>query len=86
MMGIISSVIIVTSTDRRGRSKAVQPGNREWATVIVCINSEGWSIPLFLVVQGKHHLASWYTKGGLPHDWVIKPTSNRWTNNKTGLE
>jgi hypothetical protein len=26
------------------------------------------------------------TEGGLPHDWVIKPTSNGWTNNETGLE
>jgi hypothetical protein len=38
------------------------------------------------VVQGKNHLASWYTEGGLPHDWVIKPTVNGWTNNETGLE
>jgi hypothetical protein len=29
MMGIISSAIIVTSADRHGRSKAVQPGNWE---------------------------------------------------------
>ena len=62
------------------------PGNREWATAITCINSEGGSIPPFLVVQGKTHLENWYTKGGLPHNWVIKPTSNGWTNNETGLE
>jgi hypothetical protein len=86
MMGIISSAMVVTRADRRGRGKVVQPGNREWATAIACINSEGWSVPPFLVVQGKTHLASWYTEGGLPHDWVIKPTSNGWTNNETGLE
>jgi len=86
MMGIISSAMVVTRADRRGRGKAVQPGNREWATAIVCVNSEGWSVPPFLVVQGKNHLASWYTEGGLLHDWVIKPTSNGWTNNETGLE
>lgn len=86
MMGIISSSMVVTRADRRGRGKAVQPGNREWATAIVCINSEGWSVPPFLVVQGKNHLASWYTDGGLPSDWVIKPTNNGWTNNETGLE
>jgi hypothetical protein len=86
MLGIISPAMVVTRADRRGRGKAVQLGNREWATAIACINSEGWSIPPFLVVQGKNHLASWYTEGGLLHDWVIKPTSNRWTNNETGLE
>jgi hypothetical protein len=86
MMGIIAPAMVVTRADRRGRGKAVQPGNREWATAIACINSEGWDVPPFLVVQGKNHLANWYTDSGLPHDWVIKPTSNGWTNNETGLE
>jgi hypothetical protein len=86
MMGIITPAMVVTRADRRGRGKAVQPGNREWATAIACINGEGWDVPPFLVVQGKNHLANWYTDGGLPNDWVIKPTSNGWTNNETGLE
>ena len=86
MMGVICPAMVVTRADRLGRGKAVQPGNREWATAIACINSEGWSIPPFLVVKGKNHLANWYTDGGLPHNWVVKPTSNGWTNNETGLE
>ena len=32
MMGVISPAMVVTCSDRRGRGKAVQPGNREWAT------------------------------------------------------
>ena len=76
MMGLIYTAMVVTCSDRGGRSKAIQPGNREWATAITCINGEGWSIPPFLVVQGAYHLSSWYTEGGLPQDWVIKPISN----------
>ena len=86
MMGIICPAMVVTRADRRGRGKAVQPGNREWATAIACISAEGWSIPPFLVVKGSYHLSNWYTEGGLPHDWVIKPTSNGWTTNETGLD
>ena len=86
MMGVICPTMVVTRADRRGRGKAVQPGNREWATAIACINSEGWNVPPFLVVQGKNHLSNWYTDGGLPLDWVIKATHNGWTNNETGLE
>ena len=86
MMGIICPAMVVTHVDRRGRGKAVQPGNREWATAIACISAEGWSIPPFLVVKGSYHLSNWYTEGGLPHDWVIKPTSNGWTTNETGLD
>lgn len=86
MMGVICPGMVVTRSDRRGQGKAVQPGNREWATAIVCVNGEGRSIPPFLVVQGVNHLANWYTETELPYDWAIKPTSNGWTNNETGLE
>jgi len=86
MMGVISPAMVVTCADRCGRGKAVQPGNREWATAIVCVNSEGWSIPPFLVVQGKWSLSSWFIEGGLPDNWAIKTTSNGWTNNETGME
>ncbi|KFY24886.1 hypothetical protein V493_04968 [Pseudogymnoascus sp. VKM F-4281 (FW-2241)] len=78
--------MVVTRADRRGRAKGVQPGNREWATAIICVNGEGGSIPPFLIVQGVNHLANWYSKTDLPYDWVIKPTNNGWTDNKTGLE
>ena len=67
----------------KGRSKAVQLGNREWATAVVCVNSEGWNLPPFLLFQGVYHLANWYTETGLPRDWAIKTTSNGWTDNNT---
>jgi hypothetical protein len=86
MMGVICASMVVTRSDRRGRGKAVQPGNREWATVIECINGEGWYLPPYIIVQGTYHLASWYTESDLPLDWAIKPTSNGWTNNETGLD
>jgi hypothetical protein len=50
MMGQITPGMVVTRADRRGRAKGVQPGNREWATVIVSINGEGWDVPPFLIV------------------------------------
>ena len=53
---------------------------------IECINSKGWSLPLFFMVQGVNHLAHWYSQTNLPGDWVIKTTSNGWINNETGLE
>jgi len=71
---------------RRGKSKSIQPGNREWATAIACISGDGFDVPPFLVVQGQYHLASWYSEGGLPHDWSITTSSNGWTDNETGLE
>jgi len=86
MMGIICGHMVVTRADRRGKSKSIQPGNREWATAIACISGDGFDVPPFLVVQGQYHLASWYSEGGLPYDWSITTSSNGWTNNETGLE
>ena len=86
MMGVIYASMVVTRANRQGRSKSIQPGNREWATVIECVNSERWSLPPFLVVQGANHLAHWYLQTNLPGDWIIKTTSNGWIDNKIGLE
>jgi hypothetical protein len=34
MIGVISSAIVVTTSDRQRRAKIKQPGNREWGTII----------------------------------------------------
>ncbi|RYC79800.1 hypothetical protein BFJ63_vAg17317 [Fusarium oxysporum f. sp. narcissi] len=85
MMGMISTGKVATSAERRGKPKSVQPGNREWATVIQAINAKGWAIPPFIVVVGKHHLRNWYEGSSLPTDWAIATTQNGWTDNETGL-
>jgi hypothetical protein len=41
MMGVISTGAVVTTSERRGQPKAVQPGNREWTTVIQGVNAKG---------------------------------------------
>ncbi|KAK7578324.1 hypothetical protein V3481_014178 [Fusarium oxysporum f. sp. vasinfectum] len=86
MMGMISTGKVVTSAERRGRPKSVQPGSREWVTVVEAINAEGKSIPPFIIVTGKHHLRNWYEGSSLPVDWAIATTPNGWTNNETGLD
>jgi hypothetical protein len=52
MMGKITTQLVVTGAERRGRPKAIQPGNREWVTVIQAITATGWTIPPFLVFAG----------------------------------
>jgi hypothetical protein len=86
MMGMISTGAVVTASERRGRPKSVQQGNRKWTTVIQGINAMGWSIPPFIIFQGKHHLSAWYKEGSTPHDWVIAVSENGWTTNELGLQ
>lgn len=85
-MGVIGSTIVVTGSERRGQRKKVQPGNREWSTAINCISGDGYSLPPFVLVKGSVHLSNWYTETNIPHDWVIKPTPNGWTDHETGLD
>ena len=58
MMGVIYSRIVVIHANRYSKSKAVQPGNQEWAIAIIMINGKGGSIPPFLIIQGVNHLAN----------------------------
>jgi hypothetical protein len=85
MMGQIAPGAVVTALERRGRPKTIQPGNREWATVIQGINATGWTIPPFIILKARHHLSSWYKDGDIPHDWVIGVSENGWTTNELGL-
>ena len=76
LMGMIASGMVVTGSEKRGKPKSVQPGSREWITVIQAINAEGWAIPPFIVVAGQYHLANWYQESNLPNDWVIATTQS----------
>jgi hypothetical protein len=86
MMGIIMAGMVITGSEKQGRPKSVQPGNREWITVIQAINAEGQSITPFIIGAGQYHLANWYRECDLPGDWVIATSKNGWTNNELGLE
>jgi hypothetical protein len=59
-MGIIQSGMVITGSEREGRLKSVQPGNRKWITAIQAINTEGQLIPPFLIGTSRYHLANWY--------------------------
>jgi len=51
---MITSGMVVTGSEKREKPKSVQPGSREWITVIQAINAECWAIPPFIVVAGQY--------------------------------
>jgi hypothetical protein len=75
-MGVASTSKVVTSSDTAGRATVIQPGNREWVTTIESVNASGWCIPLFVILSGKLHQASWYQ--GLPQDWTNDGLGIKW--------
>ena len=86
MMGKITTQLVVTGSERRGRPKAIQPGNREWVTLIAAINAAGWSVPPFLIFAGQYHLSAWYEEEEIPRNWAIALSDKGWTNNELGVE
>ena len=85
-MGVISTEYVVIGTDKRNQGKALQPGNREWVTVIQGISAVGCSIPPFIIFSGKYHLQSWYEDNNLLPNTSIALSDNGWTNDELGLE
>ena len=85
MMGVISTAKVITGSERKGRPRTLQPGNREWVTVIEAISANGRVIPPFLILAGKLHQSKWY-QTGLPMNWRIAVSENGWTTDKIGFE
>jgi len=55
LMGVISRTIVVTSSEAKNPPKGLQPGNREWITVIQGVSALGRAIPPFVIFAGKFH-------------------------------
>jgi hypothetical protein len=86
LMGMISTQLVVTGSERRNRPRATQPGDREWVTAIVGVNATGWAIPPYIIFAGKMHLSTWYEGNDIPSDWVITLSDHGWTTDLLGLD
>lgn len=51
---------VVTDAERRARPELIQPGDREWVTVIQGICAAGYAIPPFIIYKGRVHISAWY--------------------------
>jgi hypothetical protein len=83
MMGKISSQLIVTGSEKPGKQKKLQPGDREWVTLVQGVAATGRVIPPFLIFAGKVLISSWYAD--LPRNWVIAVSATGWINNELAL-
>lgn len=54
-MGVIGTARVVTGSERAWNPKLVQPGDREWVTVIAGVNATGWALRTMIILKGKMH-------------------------------
>ena len=58
-MGVIATAKVVTSSEsKNSRTKTIQPGNREWVSIIQGVNSYGWALPPFIIFKAQNHLSA----------------------------
>lgn len=83
-MGVAHTAKVITASCHwTSRVWVIQPGNREWVTVIECINASGWPLPPMIIFSGKVHQSQWYQD--INPDWLIGLSDNGWTNNDLGV-
>jgi hypothetical protein len=61
-MGVISTAKVITGTERSKKPVSIQPGNREWVTVIDCISVHRWALSPVIIFEGKLHQSTWYSE------------------------
>ncbi len=84
-MGVVGTAKVVTGSDRVGRPRIPQQGNRELVTVIETIIAARLAIPRLIIFEGVMHQAAWYEGRLLSQDWKIGVSDNGWTTNEIGL-
>jgi hypothetical protein len=64
---------------------SIQPGNREWVSVIECIGTNGYSLPAFVIFQGQRLQQSWVNLQ-MDKQTVLHISDNGWTTRTIALE
>lgn len=64
---------------------STQPGNRDWVSVISCINAESYSVPGFVIFKGSQIQHSWFGNQ-IDNRTVIQVSPNGWTDCQIALE
>ena len=85
-MGMVATARVITQSKIQGRPSLVQPGNREWVTVVETINAYGWVLPPMIIFAGKTHRTNWFQNTQLPPDWTIAVSDNGWTTDQLGFQ
>ena len=79
LMGKTSAQLVVTGSEKPGKRKKLQPGDREWCTLIQGVAATGRAIPPFILFTGKVLISTWFSN--TPPDWILHKTATGWTNN-----
>jgi len=78
MKGIGDNTTVIVSK-KEIAAYSIQPGNREWVSIIECINATDYSLPPYIIFEGKQIQESWID-GQIDKRTVIQVSPNGWTD------
>ena len=64
---------------------SIQPGNKEWVSIIECIGTNGYSLPAFVIFQGQRIQESWVNIQ-MDKQTVLRVSPNGWTDRDIALD
>jgi hypothetical protein len=82
-MGLAATAKVITRSEYHGKRASLQPGNREWVTLIELVNACGRALPPYIIFKGKVFIQSWFDE--LPKDSILDTSPNGWTTDTIGL-
>ncbi|OJJ94592.1 hypothetical protein ASPACDRAFT_128242 [Aspergillus aculeatus ATCC 16872] len=84
-MGVASTARVICGSEiRESRAKCIQPGNREWVTLIVAISASGTVLPPQIIFAAQNHQSIWYEV--CPRSYHLSVSENGWTTNELGFD
>jgi hypothetical protein len=81
-LGVIGMTKVIVSRSKR-KKYMTQCGNREWVSLIECVNIAGAVLDPFVIFKGKVQMRDWWDHFSSGH---IAVSANRWTTNELCLE
>jgi hypothetical protein len=84
-MGLTATAKVTTRAEYYGKRALLQPGNREWVTVIECICSDGYALPPYIIFKNKNTNLNLGWAHNLPSDWIFDASANGWTTDEISL-
>jgi DDE superfamily endonuclease len=82
MVGMLQRTKVIISKYQIAKYM-MEPGNREWVSLIECISLDGRLLFLWVIFKGKKQNLAWMEMLGEGH---IALSKNGWTDNELGLE
>jgi hypothetical protein len=83
MKGIGDNTKVIISK-AEAKASLIQPGNREWVSIIECIGANGYVLPPFVIFEGQRIQQAWIDASIDPQT-VIQVSPNGWTDNTIAL-